>query len=381
MTEHLDDAEAFFRAVDNGAHGKPNGAAGGAGRRFRPVRFKDIALSTDRAYLVKGLIPREGLTVVWGPPKCGKSYWTFDVAMHAALGRDYRGRKVTQGIVVYIACEGERGLAARAEAFRRERLSEGDNDPPFFLLATRLDLVADVEQLVADIQATIGVDHCSAIVVDTLNRSIAGSESRDDDMGAYIKAADRLREAFAAAIIVIHHCGTNEARPRGHTSLTGAVDAQIAIKRDDSDRIIAVVEYMKDGAEGDVIASTLTVKEIGCDEDGDILTSCVIEPAEAPAAPKAKAGKGLAAAAKVALGTLRKAVAEVGEPASASNHIPAAARVVMVETWRRYHYLGTASDGQSAEARRKDFQRVRQQLQAAQAIGLHDDFCWVVADA
>ena len=180
-----------------------------------PSRFKDIALSTHRPYLVKELIPREGLTVVWRPPKCGKSYWTFDVAMHVALGRDYRGRKVTQGIVVYIACEGERGLAARAEAFRQERLGEGDDDPPFFLLTTRLDLVANVERLVVDIRAATGDDHCGAIVVDTLNRSIAGSESRDDDMGAYIKATDRLREAFAASIIIIHHCGTKEARPRG----------------------------------------------------------------------------------------------------------------------------------------------------------------------
>ena len=28
-------------------------------------------------------IPRVGLVVVWGPPKCGKSFWAFDLAMHA----------------------------------------------------------------------------------------------------------------------------------------------------------------------------------------------------------------------------------------------------------------------------------------------------------
>ncbi len=378
MTEHIN-PEEFFRSVDDSVNDKPNGAAGGGVHRFWPLRFKDIALSTDCPYLVKGLIPREGLTIVWGPPKCGKSYWTFDVAMHVTLGWNYRGRKVTQGTVVYIACEGERGLAARAEAFRQKRLAGGD-DPPFFLVTTRLDLVADVEQLVVDIQAAIGADHCAAIVVDTLNRSIAGSESRDDDMGAYIKAADRLREAFAAAIIIIHHCGINEARPRGHTSLTGAADAQIAIKRDDGDRIIAMVEHMKDGAEGDVIASRLAVVEIGLDEDRDILTSCVIEPAEAPTVTKAKAGKGLTTAARVALNTLRKAVAEAGEPPPASNHIPTQARVVPVKTWRDYHYTGTALDGQSTETRKKDFQRVRTQLQAAGEIGLHAELCWVVAD-
>ena len=48
----------------------PNGPK----RRFELVRFDQIKLPTDPAYLVKGLTPREGLCVVWGPPKCGKSF-------------------------------------------------------------------------------------------------------------------------------------------------------------------------------------------------------------------------------------------------------------------------------------------------------------------
>ncbi len=357
---------------------KPNGHA--APGRFKPIRFRDIKLSTDRAYLVKGLIPREGLVIVWGPPKCGKSFWVYDLVLHATLGRDYRERRVQQGTVVYIACEGERGLGARSEAFRQTWLSE-DADPPFYLLTTRLDLVADVAELVHDIVDAIGGDRCAAIVVDTLNRSIAGSESRDDDMSAYIKAADHLREAFRSVVVVIHHCGTNGERPRGHTSLTDAADAQIAVKRDEAGRIIATVEYMKDGAEGDTLASTLRVVELGEDEDGEPITSCVVEPAEPGATQRTAKAKGLTAAAKVALGTLRKALAEAGEPAPASNHIPQQMNVVSVETWRRYHYIGTASDAQTPEARKKDFQRARQQLQAAATIGIHNDLCWVATDA
>ena len=59
--------------------------------RLALVPFDQIRLDTAPAYLVKGLVPREGLTVVWGPPKCGKSFWTFDLTMHVALGRPYRG--------------------------------------------------------------------------------------------------------------------------------------------------------------------------------------------------------------------------------------------------------------------------------------------------
>jgi len=87
--------------------------------RFPLVSFEDIKPSLQRSYLVKGLLPREGLVVVWGAPKSGKSFWVFDLAMHIALGWEYRGRRVTQGAVVYVACEGEAGFKLRVEAFRR----------------------------------------------------------------------------------------------------------------------------------------------------------------------------------------------------------------------------------------------------------------------
>src|SRR5215204_6338233 len=84
--------------------------------RFKLKPFAELTVGSESVYLVKGLIPRTGLTVVWGPPKCGKSFWVFDVAMHVALGWDYRGRRVRQGPVVYFAFEGAHGFNGRAEA-------------------------------------------------------------------------------------------------------------------------------------------------------------------------------------------------------------------------------------------------------------------------
>ena len=98
-------------------------------------------------------------------------------------------------------------------------------------------------------------------------------------MSDYVRACDRLREAFRCAVLIIHHCGVEATRPRGHTSLTGAADAQVAVKRDQTDNILATVEFMKDGPEGDQIVSVLTIVEVGLDEDGETLTSCIVEDA------------------------------------------------------------------------------------------------------
>jgi hypothetical protein len=252
-------------------------------RRFPLRRFDQIELATDPPYLVKGLIPRSGLVVIWGPAKSGKSFWAFDLAAHVALGWSYRDRKVRQGTVVYLVLEGEHGIGARCEAFRQHHLSEETEPFPFFLVPTRLDLIHEYETLIDEIQSQTRTDPPTLIVIDTLNRSLNGSESRDEDMSAYIKAADAVREAFGACVALVHHCGVEQSRPRGHTSLTGAADAQIAIRRDGAGLVAVTLEWFKDGREGDEIYSKLEPVEVGQDSDGDALTSCVIVPVEAPA--------------------------------------------------------------------------------------------------
>jgi hypothetical protein len=256
-----------------------------SGPRFQLRRFDDLKIGTEPNYLVKGIIPRRGIAVVWGPPKCGKSFWTFDLVMHVALDWPYRERRVQQGPVVYCAFEGASGYSARAEAFRQRHLAQDHQPIELYLLTEQIDLAADHRLIIAAIQGQIAEGRKPAcVVLDTLNRSLAGSESSDKDMPLYLRAADAICEAFDCVVIIVHHCGIDGTRPRGHTSLTGAADAQLAVKRDAANNIIVTVEWMKDGPEGETIASRLEAVEIGTDIDGDPITSCVIVPTEATAA-------------------------------------------------------------------------------------------------
>src|SRR5262245_47969522 len=264
-------------ALDDRPMAKPP-AAPQKGPRIHLVPFERVKPGRERRYLVKGLMPRVGMIVVWGPPKCGKSFWMFDVAMHVALGWEYRGRKIQSGPVVYCAFEGQSGFETRVEAFRRKFLSEDAEPVPFYLQPTPLVLAVDHRKLVDAIVATLGTQAPALIVLDTLNRSIGGSESDDETMSRYVKAADAIRDRFNCAIAIVHHCGHDATRPRGHTALLGALDAQISVKRDDFDNVVCEVEYMKDGPTGETVTSRLDPVEVGEDEDGDPMTSCVIEP-------------------------------------------------------------------------------------------------------
>lgn len=343
--------------------------------RIRLIAFDDVQLPTRRRYLVKGLIPRVGLTVVWGPPKSGKSFWTFDLMLHVALGREYRGRRVHPGPVVYCAFEGQTGIEARCAAFAQRFLADDRDRVPFFIEPVTLDLVKDAKELAGAIRLALGDVNPVAIVLDTLNRSLSGSESRDEDMGNYVRAADSLREAFECAVVVVHHCGIDGSRPRGHTSLTGAADAQLSVSRDAADNIVVTVEYAKDGPQGDNVLSRLEVVDIGADDDGEMITSCVVLPVDGAAPVRNRGARKLSDRQRLALDALDECAATTGRAPPREFGLPAGLVAVSLSDWRAELYRAGVLDP-DAKNPREDFRRVKTSLQARRLIGARDNLVW-----
>ena len=205
----------------------------------------------------------------------------MDLALHVAKGWPYRGKRVRQAPVIYFVLEGRSALPKRVEAMKRHY---GITEAPLYLITKQLDLIKQCNAVIASIGAQIEFNSGPApglIVLDTLNRSLMGSESKDEDMGAYLAAADRIAEAFKCLVIIVHHCGIDLSRPRGHTSLTGAVDTQIAVKRGpvrENMEFVASIEFVKDGQEGEEIWSVLDRIEMGADDEGDEIASMIVLP-------------------------------------------------------------------------------------------------------
>jgi AAA domain len=284
------------RVYQNGTNGTARNQSEGpeaaqAPRRYKfpLVSFADLRPGTEPNYLVDELIPVAGLVVVYGAPKSGKSFWTFDLFMHVTLGWEYRDRAVQQGPVIYCAFEGAHGYRKRGEAFRRHHCLT-DEKPPMYVIPGRADLIKEHKHLIQDMRDQLhdlGVTvPPRAVVLDTLNKSLIGSESKDVDMANYIAAAEGIQREFSCVVAIVHHHGIEESRPRGHTSLRGAMDAQIKIIRDDQNTIIAEIEDMRDGPEGAQIASRLVVVDVGEDVTGKTLTSAAVEPVDGYSEPQ-----------------------------------------------------------------------------------------------
>jgi AAA domain len=329
--------EAVVVVPDSNGHGGDDGhpLRGEPGQKIRLIAFNDIKLGSQRRYLVKGIIPRVGVAVAWGPPKCGKSFWAFDLSMHVALGWEYRGRRVQQGAVVYCAFEGQSGFDARVEAFRQNMLADrAAGDVPFYLEPITLKLVRDQHALIAAIRQQLGDVGPAMVTLDTLNRSINGSESSDEDMTAYINAADAIRAAFECAVLIIHHCGIDGTRPRGHTSLTGAVVAQIAVRRK-VNNVFATVEHMKDGPEGAVLGFRMEHRVVGKDVDSEDVSSMILVPLQDGDVQPAKKPRKLSAKYELAVRILVDLIAEQGEPVPVSWDLPRGIMAVQLQDWRK----------------------------------------------
>jgi hypothetical protein len=340
--------------------------------RFPLVAFADMRPGTEPPYLVRGFIPRVGLIVVWGPPKCGKSFWVFNVAMHVALQRDWHERGVHGGPVVYCAFEGAAGFKKRAEAFRRRFIVDNpDQTVPFFMSPTPMDLVADHRALIDSIAKQLTADP-ALVVLDTLNRSLRGSESDDKDMGAYIKAADAICGKFNCAVVIVHHCGVDGSRPRGHTSLGGAVDAQLAVKKDSAGNITVSVDWMKDGPEDESETVALELVGLGSDDDGEPITSCVVVPTET--APRASERR-LTERQRLALDALDEVLLAGGRPAPNEFGLPGNVKVATLDAWKVE--MGRRGIIRADDKNpRATFQRLRDALAARHLIGQRDELVW-----
>jgi AAA domain len=277
---------------------------------------------------------------------------------------------------VYCACEGQSGFEARGAGFRKKFLAQNKKHVPFYLQPVTIDLVNDAPELIRVIRQTLGNVKPVVIVLDTLNRSLRGSESSDEDMSAYIRAADSLREAFDCAVIVVHHCGLDGNRPRGHTSLTGAADAQLSVSRDAAGNIVMTVEYMKDGPEGDTIVSRLEQIEVGEDEDGEPITSCVVVPTDGDSRTNVK----VPPSAKIALDALYEAIDESGEVVSGGS-IPPQTRTVPLVRWREVCEAKTIAESEKPDSKYKAFVRASKRLQRIGIISVWKDRVWVVGQA
>jgi KaiC/GvpD/RAD55 family RecA-like ATPase len=211
------------------------------------LRFRSLEEAADEplpAWLVEGAILASGMTVLYGPPKRGKTFAALDLALAVASGRKWFNviPVHADGPVVYVALEGYAEVVARALAWQAAR---GEVPRGRFILVDGRFAAGDPAQAEALLTAIkAAVPRPALLVVDTFARASVGlDENKAADVAVLADHLEGMGEALACPVLVIHHAGKNEeAGPRGSTALLAAAGSLLSAHIQDGRLRVKVVE-------------------------------------------------------------------------------------------------------------------------------------------
>lgn len=244
--------------------------------RLRLVLPSEMDWRGAQLNLVKGLLGH-GM-MAHGDSGSAKTLIALALALHVALGRDWCGRKVKRGLVVYLAPEGGHGVHLRFHAFcRYYGLDPADDGLPFRTIPVRIDLCksdADLKEIIANIKAAEAeLGPCVLAIVDTVSRALAGGdENSPSDMGHFVSNCDRLREDIGATVLGVHHVPKGGADPRGHSCLKNGSEVRMLAKlaKKVAHKLFSLtLEHLKDGEAGGELLFELESAVVGTNDDGE----------------------------------------------------------------------------------------------------------------
>lgn len=361
---------------------------------FGGIRWQDLGREKPKyEWLVKGLMARREVSFLAGPSQSGKSFLVTDIALAIARGTPWMNRVVRRGAVVYVAAESHQGVInLRLPAYAKHHEIPYDADLPFLTLTKSPNFYRDEEaihKLIAEIKAyEASIDmKVELVVVDTFSAATRGAdEIKGVDMS---KIHDRIKmivEQCNTGMLVVHHMNAQGDKLRGHTSLFGDVDSVLTCaihetKRDADNRPVRIAraDKVKEGANRINIEFVLRQVDLGVDEDGERITSCIV-------APPMKVVEETEGAegdyefrndnARLLFSCLHEVIRKRGKPPEAGIAVPAGQKTCAVSDWRSLYSRRAPQDDTITPADRE--RRVQRAVATAitrfQQIGIigHD---------
>lgn len=251
--------------------------------RYRLMHAEEVVSAPPLCWLVRGVLPANGLAALYGASGSGKSFLALDLCAAVAAGvAEWFACRVKAAPVVYMALEGEAGFSQRVQAWQLHHGRALPGSLRFVMQAIDLRNADDVSEIAEAVTAAGAAS--GLLVIDTLNRAASGADENSVvDMGAIIAAAKDLQAKLGGVVLLVHHSGKDLKQGlRGHSSLHAALDAAIEVTRSSEGRRDWRIAKAKDGDDGKAHPFKLKVVEIGEHDDGEPITSCVVVADEKP---------------------------------------------------------------------------------------------------
>jgi AAA domain len=284
--------------------------------------------------LIKGVFPQTGVATIGGQSGGGKTFHALHLATR--LIPDYnqqfyidRYRIKRKGGVLYFVLEGKPAFPMRVAAAFKDALGTqmqlGDKSKVPFAWNTYEPnlfnngpgaLIKLVERDAAKMKHEYGVD-LVAVFLDTMGLAACyENEDKAAQVQKVVSGLNKLSDTTGALVIGVDHYGKDQqAGLRGSSAKRGHVETILAclVDRDKDENPKnhrLKFEKIRDGEEGRIVPYRLKPVSCGLDEDGDPVSTCVIQWELHRPPPKRRAPQRL----KTNV-TLDRAINDVGLPA------------------------------------------------------------------
>ena len=185
-------------------------------------------------WIVEKMLP-EGLTLLCGAPKAGKSWLALDIALHVASGMPFWNHPTSAGRVLYLALEdGERRLKARIETLiaSSDGLEPGQLYPCFSVPPIEQGFAAELDNELRGEH-----DRIIMVVIDTLGR-VREPSRLDGYQRDYAQLAElkKVADKHHIALLVVHHLRKMKSDDpfdmiSGTQGILGAADGAFVLRR------------------------------------------------------------------------------------------------------------------------------------------------------
>jgi hypothetical protein len=237
-------------------------------------------------WVIKPFIESGIRGILYGASDIGKTFLCLDLALSIATGRQWCGLRTVRAPVVYICAEGSRSLGRRVRGWLTYHgVPDAAITATFHAIGTPVQIVnaAERAELLTALRAAAPAIP-ALIVVDTLSWCILGMDENDSGamtrlIGATALLQRDIADAYAGtdpATLFVHHTGKTKKAIRGAYGLEAASDLLLKLDRK-KDSLISLLhsERVKDGPRSYPLAFLNKQVDLGHDDSGDAITTCV----------------------------------------------------------------------------------------------------------
>lgn len=243
------------------------------------TKLNDLFLEPEEntTWLVDGLLPSSGFSIIVAKPKVGKSTTVKNLGLNVARKEPFLGRNVSQGAVIYLALEEKR---SEVKKHFRAMGASGDEEIYIYTGGAPVDAIKQITSVVESLKPAL-------LIIDPLFRLAKVKDGND-----YIQVTNaldpllRLARDTGTHVLCVHHSGKGERHAEdcvlGSQAIFGSVDTLMVMKRHENYRTLQTIQRYGEDLEETILnfdreTRTVTIGGTRQEQDINMIKKAIID--------------------------------------------------------------------------------------------------------